>query len=178
MKILISGGCKNGKSFYAQRLCKALGGNLYYIATMIASDKEDEARIKNHQNEREGWGFTTIEQPRFIEQTSELLKPESSVLLDSLTALLANEMFVGSDFNENALVTVNSGLITLCEMAKNIVVVSDYIYSDAMDYGFWTEKYRKSLALAERKLASYFDAVIEVSYSSVIYHKGDKIEIY
>ena len=66
MNILISGGCKNGKSFFAQRKAKEMaessGRPLYYIATMIPHDDEDHARIKRHISERAGWGFTTIEQ--------------------------------------------------------------------------------------------------------------------
>ena len=45
MNIFISGGCKNGKSMYAQKLAKemadARGRALYYIATMIPTDEED-----------------------------------------------------------------------------------------------------------------------------------------
>ncbi len=65
MNVFISGGCKNGKSFYAQRLARRqadeAGSPLYYIATMIPHDEEDHARIRRHQTERDGWGFTTLE---------------------------------------------------------------------------------------------------------------------
>ena len=43
MNVFISGGCKNGKSFYAQRLARRqadeTGSPLYYIATMIPHDE-------------------------------------------------------------------------------------------------------------------------------------------
>ena len=47
MNVLISGGCKNGKSFFAQQLAAELaaGRPLYYIATMIPRDDEDRARM-------------------------------------------------------------------------------------------------------------------------------------
>ena len=54
MSVFISGGCKNGKSFYAQRIAKAGGAPLYYIATMIPHDEEDLARIRRHRDERAG----------------------------------------------------------------------------------------------------------------------------
>ena len=68
MNVLISGGAKNGKSFYAQQIASDLAdcGPLYYIATMIPRDDEDRARIARHIKEREGWGFETIEQGRNI----------------------------------------------------------------------------------------------------------------
>jgi hypothetical protein len=65
VNILISGGCKNGKSYYAQQLAVRQaedGAPLYYIATMDPADEEDHARILRHRREREGWGFTTLEQ--------------------------------------------------------------------------------------------------------------------
>ena len=97
MNVLISGGAKNGKSLYAQQIASDLAdcGPLYYIATMIPRDEEDRARIKRHISEREGWGFTTIEQGKGI---AELIRREDvdlkgSFLLDRVTAVLENEMF-------------------------------------------------------------------------------------
>ena len=57
MSTFISGGCKNGKSFYAQRIAKAGGQPLYYIATMIPRDAEDDARILRHRQGARGLGL-------------------------------------------------------------------------------------------------------------------------
>lgn len=63
MTIFISGGAKNGKSTLAQDLTVALskGGKHYYVATMISSGAEDDARIRKHIADREGMGFETVE---------------------------------------------------------------------------------------------------------------------
>ena len=68
MTIFLSGGAKNGKSTWAQRFAKQLQGEgpLYYLATMIPHDEEDEQRIRRHLQERDGWGFTTVECGRNI----------------------------------------------------------------------------------------------------------------
>ena len=71
MRIFISGGCKNGKSYYAQHLAKAQQTNfLYYIATMQPVDSEDDERIIRHKQERDDWGFTTIEHDRYRKTTT------------------------------------------------------------------------------------------------------------
>ena len=48
MNIFISGGCKNGKSYHAQELARDMASEqnvpLYYIATMIPTDEEDQER--------------------------------------------------------------------------------------------------------------------------------------
>ena len=96
MHIYISGGAKNGKSYFAQRTAQALaagvrpgelftGGSeaagalkrpLYYIATMMPTDEEDLARIARHLREREGWGFRTIEQSHHIEEVPAKADPD------------------------------------------------------------------------------------------------------
>ena len=72
----------------AQRLARdfADNGELYYVATMIPHDDEDEARIKKHIADRDGWGFKTIERGRDICRCLEEGTPEGSYLLDSVTA--------------------------------------------------------------------------------------------
>ena len=178
MKIFISGGCKNGKSYYAQRLAKAQQtGPLYYVATMKPADSEDDDRIIRHKEERGGWGFTTVEQPVDIENILKKCCRCGSFLLDSLTALLANEMFPPPDWkiNEDAAKKIICGLSQITNNIGNIVIVSDYIYSDACIYDEFTEKYRRALAKTDRAAAEACDVVLEVAYTSVTIHKGREI---
>ena len=175
MKIFISGGCKNGKSYYAQSLAKQMqnGQPLYYIATMNATDREDDERIVRHRAERDGWGFTTIEQWQNIQNILQISDPRGSFLLDSLTALLANEMFTpDGNVHSNAHEKIASGLTEILAQINNIVIVSDYLYSDAMVYDPLTEAYRKSLAALDRLAAKICDTVLEVCHTHVITHKG------
>ena len=175
MKIFISGGCKNGKSYHAQHMAKAQkADHLYYVATMKPVDKEDDIRIKRHQDEREGWGFITVEQPVNIAEILDKCSQDGSFLLDSLTALLANEMFLpDGSINDKATDQIITGLGLVLTGINNIVIVSDYIYSDAMIYDPLTEKYRKALADIDREAAWLCDTVLEVSYTNVIAHKAD-----
>ena len=180
MKVFISGGCKNGKSYYAQHLAKHQqndGGNpLYYIAAMRSADHEDDERIKKHRNEREGWGFTTVEQWQNIESILDSCDHNGSFLLDSLTALLANEMFSSDGaIHTNASEKIMDGLFKIMRRISNIVIVSDYIYSDAILYDPLTEEYRKSLAALDRFVAKHCDVVIEVCYTQTIIHKGKEV---
>jgi adenosylcobinamide kinase/adenosylcobinamide-phosphate guanylyltransferase len=176
MKVFISGGCKNGKSTYAQRIAKKQQINeLYYIATMNATDKEDEARITTHRQEREGWGFITLEQPRHIENILQYNQPNGSFLLDSLTALLANEMFSSQGVDYDACERISHGLTRVINEIENIVIVSDYIYSDALTYEPLTELYRKSLADLDKLAAKHCDVVLEAVYTRIIVHKGEDI---
>ncbi len=231
MNILISGGAKNGKSYYAQRLARSMamgtGGEklarpLYYIATMIPHDEEDQARIRRHVQERAGWGFTTLEQgadlmallerdtgqenalregkeaPAFREseeahaeareavaaRESEealagakkvaadlgrvLADPDGVFLLDSVTALLSNEMFrPDGSMDPQAPARVARDCTTFAKATGNTVFVSDYIYGDAERYDTMTEAYRQGLAMVDRELAKVCERVIEVSAGTI-----------
>lgn len=183
MNFLISGGCKNGKSFYAQRLARDMAQQqnipLYYLATMIPVDEEDRARIRRHLKERDGWGFDTIEQGLDVcscldgnTLTGAKVNPKGAFLLDSVTALLSNEMFrPDGSVDHSAPARLAQQLCQFAERTGNTVFVSDYIYSDAFSYESLTEEYRKGLALLDRTLARVCNRVIEVSYGFIKEHK-------
>lgn len=183
MNVLISGGAKNGKSYYAQTLAKQMAEEqkvpLYYIATMIPHDEEDRARIRRHVSERAGWGFQTLEQGRNLpgllcrapadDAPSDSpggapADPKGVFLLDSVTALLSNEMFdaegrVDPDAGER----VAADCTAFARATGNTVFVSDYIYGDAETYDTMTEDYRRALAAVDRALAEACERVVEVA---------------
>ena len=177
MKVLISGGCKNGKTGFAQDIACRLSadGARYYIATMIPFDDEDRGRIAKHVADREGMGFHTLETGRDIASCLELAGSNGTFLIDSVTSLLLNEMFsngaAGTD--PEAFDRCLQGLTEVARRAENTVFVSDYIYSDAARYNSFTTNFRASLAALDRALAKECDAVIELCAGNVTVHKGE-----
>lgn len=175
MNVFISGGCKNGKSTLAERTVKALAGDgpLFYIATMIPHDDEDVERIRRHVASRAGLGFETVEQGRDVLGVLEKADPRGAFLLDSVTALLSNEMFLpDGGFVPEAGEKVARELTELLGRVGSIVFVSDFIYSDVAHYDQWTEAYRRGLALVDRTLAAACDTVVEVMSSNYIVYRG------
>lgn len=175
MTVYLSGGCKNGKSSLAEKTAKALcrDSRLYYLATMLPQDDEDAERIRRHVISREGMGFETVEIGRDLSRFANRLDPCGTYLLDSVTALLSNEMFPPSlPPNLNAPAQVAADLTVLCKTVKNIVFVSDFIFSDAEGYGSLTEEYRRGLAQIDRTLAAVCETVAEVCSGCVTVYKG------
>lgn len=177
MNLFISGGAKNGKSSLAQRAAIKLsaGGPKIYVATMIPCDDEDRARIARHVADRAGLGFTTLELGRGVERCLELADPASTFLVDSVTALLLNEMYPENytgDADPGAARRLTDGLLTVARRAGNAVFVSDAIYSDAIRYDSFTEHYRADLASVDRALAAACDTVLELCAGNLIVHKG------
>lgn len=177
MIVFITGGAKNGKSSLAQDLALDLaqGKTHYYIATMIPSDDEDLDRIRRHREDRAGMGFETVECGRNILSCLDQADPHGSFLLDSATALLLNELFpdpTSCEMDLDAARRCGEDLVTFAQRVENIVIVSDYIYSDAQRYDAVTETYRSCLARIDRALAAAADTVLEVSAGTVFAHKG------
>ena len=172
MSTYISGGCKNGKSFYAQRVAKAAGTPLYYVATMIPRDAEDRARVRRHREERAGWGFETLECGLDILSCLDRADPKGAFLLDSVTALLSNEMFRPEGVRPDAGEAVADALEAFVARAPKAVLVSDFIFSDALLYDELTEAYRRALARVDRRMARCCDNVIEFSAGRPVVHKG------
>ncbi len=179
MIALITGGCKNGKSNTAQDMAVKLSSDgqksLYYVATMISTGTEDDLRIEKHVENRRGLGFETLEIKRNIVDLKDVIKRKSGkaiFLIDSLTALLANEMFrTDSEGNfyvdGNASSRISHELRVLMQEAEiygaDLIFVSDGIYSDAAIYDSDTESYREGLALLEKTVAQIADKTIEMS---------------
>ncbi len=179
MKIFISGGAKNGKSMFAQECAKKLAKeeHLWYLATMEPRDEEDLARVFRHRNERAGWGFKTAEWGRNISSHKNEIDRKGTYLVDSVTALLSNEMFVGmsGDINKEAPAKVATELFEFSEIAENVVFVSDNIHCDAAFYDEWTDSYRAGLAEIDRKLAQMCDVVVEFCCGQIIFYKGAEL---
>ncbi len=176
MTVFISGGAKSGKSSLAQRCALRLagGGKRYYVATMLPSDDEDRARIRRHVADRAGMGFETLEVPRRAEDCLSLGDPAGTFLVDSVTALLLNEMYPAgtAEADPDAAKRCAEGLLKVAKGAGNAVFVSDYIYSDAVRYDAFTERYRADLASVDRALAAACDTVLELCAGCVTVHKG------
>lgn len=194
MIVLVVGGAKSGKSMFAQNLSKSLNeslknpingqldgeierevGKLYYVATMNPYDLEDLKRIENHLREREGYGFNTIEETLNMSKVSSLIKEEDTVLIDSITSLVTNYMFRGKEFYKDVSDDILSGILEIINNSKNVVIVSDYLFSDSIQYDCYTENFRKEIGIVNRKLAKIADTVVECSYGNIIYHKGKVI---
>lgn len=183
MIIFISGGSKSGKSRIGESFSKTLHkeGELYYLATMKPMGNEDVKRIENHKKDRIGTSFRAVEINYNIEKAKEFLKKEDTVLLDSITSLLANEMFKGELLLEEESIEkkvsekIFKEVKELSLKVKNLIIVSDYIFSDSIIYDHITENYKRELGAVNTGLSKLSDASIYVSYGIMEVFKGKEL---
>lgn len=167
MIVLITGGSGCGKSTYAEKLAVSLSREKrVYIATMQVYDEESVRRVERHRIQRADKGFATVECPKGLEKAP--IEAGSTVLLEDIPNLLANEMFDGGE-TENIL----PALKALSMRSANLIMVTNDIFSDGVTYAESTQEYIKRLAEINRAAAQLSDRVIEVVYSIPVALKGD-----
>ena len=168
MIAVVTGGSGSGKSAYAESLMVGLNAlPRYYVATMQPFGKEDYERIQRHREMRNAKQFVTIECPRSIH---EIQLPEgSSVLLECMSNLLANEMYGGNV--DHIMIGINR-LINQC---KHLIIVTNEVFSDGIKYASETEQYIRKLGDINRKIADQADYFCEVVYGIPYVLKGSVI---
>lgn len=112
---LVTGGCRSGKSSYAQHLCEKICNNPIYLATSKVWDDDFKDRVKRHQNDR-GEHWTTIEEPLQPSKHSALFVGRA-ILVDCLTLWLTNYFmelgaFTEPDGDKNAEASNDDGEIS------------------------------------------------------------------
>ncbi len=160
MLTLVSGGSASGKSEYAEGLATAVADRpRLYIATMQVYDAEGEARVARHRAMRAEKGFETLECPEDLLHAP--IPAGCTALLECLSNLTANECFGPVGF-EGVTERILAGIDRLCRLAGEVVIVTNEVFSDGIDYGETTEAYLSVLAALNRAAAARADRVVEV----------------
>lgn len=94
--VLVTGGCRSGKSAYGERAAKAFSADCLYIATAEAHDEEMRERVRRHQNARgEGWRLYECgvsEAAQLWRKLPSLMLPGEALLFDCLSLWTASCM--------------------------------------------------------------------------------------
>ena len=167
MIVLGTGGSGCGKSTWAEKLVQSWPReNRYYIATMQVYDRESELRVARHRAQRADKGFETIECEKDLAGAA--IPENSIVLLEDLVNLTANEMFDGGDPDR-----IVPALRKLAKQCRHLVIVTNDLFSDGMEYSPSVQEYLRCLAEINRQTAELADCVAEVVYSIPLAVKGE-----
>ena len=190
---IVYGGSASGKSSYAESFAMSLQGEgrLLYIATMYPYkwntteiDPETMQRIERHRAMRADKGFDTVECYRHVEHI--VAKRQDVLLLECMSNLLANEMYLEQDSDDGGLAETMSevekagvgmsetlspvskkivqALVNLSTRVQDVVTVTNDVFSDggSLTYDESTREYVKNLAEINCALARVAETVTEV----------------
>lgn len=180
---LVYGGSGSGKSEFAENLVLSCGlEKRFYIATMKVFDDDGKKRVEKHRKLRGNKNFITIEETmqsgnlenavekikRILSEEKSPRKRKSAVLLECLSNLLADEMFLpdGKILSaDEAFSKAAGGLCSLFsagDFIPEIVVVSNNIFDDGLCYDETTKSYMQALAKINAFAAKNAGSVYEV----------------
>ena len=171
MLTLITGGSGSGKSEFAEDLSVSYkSNNLIYIATMFLYDNESLKKVERHKRMRDHKNFKTIE--CFKNLKSLFISNNSTVLIDCMSNLVANEMYLEGGAKDKTVQEVIRGIESINNQAENLVIVTNEVFSDGIVYDDDTMRYIRNIGEINKEIGKKADNVDEVVYYIPIFHKG------
>ena len=162
--VVVTGGCRSGKSVYAQKMAEALPGRRAFIATCPPIDEEMKARIQKHQEARCRLGWETIEEPIDLPGVLRNSHGYEVLLIDCLTLWINNLMYragqEGCLVEEHTIERRCQDLLTVCSKRMGtIIFVTNEVGMGIVPEDPVTRRYRDLVGRCNRAIAEGSDTV-------------------
>ncbi|SLL35362.1 Adenosylcobinamide kinase [Mycobacteroides abscessus subsp. abscessus] len=131
--IFVTGGVRSGKSSFAESLAieyaRKEKADLHYIATAVNTDTEMQERIAKHQQIRKTQKvkWNSHEQAVNIGELAEVFSKKDVLLLDCLTVLVNNELFLKDQQQEMIEDKLKKDLVALSRSCRYLILVSNEV---------------------------------------------------
>jgi len=157
-KILITGGCRSGKSRYALELAKSIPGSKRFIATAEGLDDEMRQRIERHQQERSK-DWQTIEEPLELSKIFQQVGKESGpVVVDCLTLWLSNRL-MQEDSRETIMDQMDQALQSISEPEATFIFITNEVGDGIVPENKLARKFRDLAGEINQRVAEFCDEV-------------------
>ena len=176
--ILITGGCRSGKSRHAMTLAESLGGRRAYVATCpVMEDAEMGERIARHQRERAHRGWETIEEAAELAGALREARGFEVVLVDCVTLWVNNLMYGaeerGEGFDEDAMERRCEEVLGASrEREGTVIFVTNEVGMGIVPENALARRFRDLVGRCNQVIAAGADAVTLVSCGIPLQLKG------
>jgi adenosylcobinamide kinase/adenosylcobinamide-phosphate guanylyltransferase len=181
--VLVTGGCRSGKSAFAQSLAESLPGRRVFIATCPVVDEEMRQRIRRHQEARASGGWDTIEELVRLEGALLAAGDYEIVLVDCLTVWINNLMYQarqlnGQDIGEEQVVQwCDNVLAGAGKHPGTVIFVSHEVGMGIVPENALARHYRDLVGRCNQAIAAGADVVALVSCGIPLFLKGSTHEL-
>ncbi len=166
--ILITGGSRSGKSAFAQQMAEQSTGERFFLATCPHTDPEMDARIRRHQQDRQGRGWQSIEEPLLLTEELGRCPAEATVLIDCLTLWINNLLYEAEKENtgiDEDQVAVRAEQLVQAAAARPgvVILVTNEVGSGIVPENAMARHYRDLVGRCNQVVGRYADQVFLVS---------------
>ena len=156
--VLVTGGCRSGKSSYALVLGQALGAKRGFIATCQVTDEEMHARIEAHRQARAKRGWQTMEEPCDLAALFRRCSDYDVLLVDCITVWINNLMHFaalrGEELTEADISQKCQEVLDVCAACSGTVIfVSNEVGLGIVPENALARRYRDLVGRANQTLA-------------------------
>jgi adenosylcobinamide kinase/adenosylcobinamide-phosphate guanylyltransferase len=156
--ILLIGGARSGKSYYAQQLAAELGRKVLFVATGEGLDEEMKSRIAEHKKDRpKNW--RTLEIPTGVGGGIEKQIGDAEVVvIDCITLLISNLLRSEPDYPEaekRVKAEINELMDAMDRLDVSFVIVSNEVGMGLVPDNNLGRIYRDLLGKANQLLAGH-----------------------
>jgi len=178
---LVTGGARSGKSRYAERLARTLGGDhVAYLATLAPLDDEMRRRIRRHRARRPStWTTHELTQNVNADAVTRHLAhaPAATILLDCLAGLISTVLLEHAPDDTaaqgEALAVADALAATGRATGKTLIVVTNEVGSGVVPATKLGRVYRDILGLTNQRLAARADTVTLLTAGLPLPLKGE-----
>jgi adenosylcobinamide kinase/adenosylcobinamide-phosphate guanylyltransferase len=169
--ILITGGCRSGKSRFALDYANQHFSKKIYLATCEALDEEMAQRIEHHKKMRSP-EWQTIEEP--IEIVNKIMRygdETDVILLDCITLWLSNLLMRRKDDPE-IMEEISRFIDTIKKKQTSLILVSNEVGLGIVPVDPLGRRFRDLSGMANQKIAEVVNTVILMVSGIPIFLKG------
>ncbi len=169
--ILITGGCRSGKSQFALDYANRHFRKKLYVATCEALDEEMAKRIEDHKKKR-GLDWRTVEEPiNIAEAIMQHGNDTEVILLDCITLWLSNLLM--RQKSDHAIMEEVSRLTDTAKKGQpSLIFVSNEVGMGIVPVDPWGRRFRDLAGMANQIIAETANRVVFMVSGIPIFLKG------
>ena len=162
--VLVTGGCRSGKSAYAQQLAESLPPSRLFIATCPVTDDEIRQRIQRHRQARRDRGWETIEEQLDFTAVFRGNGHHNVFLVDCITLWVSNWMYAAEQdrrqIDEDKIAERTSQMLDAAEACRGTAIfVTNEVGMGVVPDNAQARCYRDLVGRANQIVAARADGV-------------------
>lgn len=176
--VLVTGGCRSGKSAYAQQLAESLPPPRLFVATCPVTDDEIGCRIERHRQARRERGWETVEEQIDLPGVLQSHVHHNAILIDCVTLWVNNLMYWADretrPFSEAEIAARVCRTLDAAAMWRgSLIFVTSEVGLGVAPENAQARRYRDLVGRANQILAARADSVTLVCCGIPLHLKGE-----